>query len=136
MPYKDKQKQQEYQRQWLKNRRKKWIDKNGPCKLCGSDINLEVDHKDRSIKVDHKVWSWSLERADKELKKCQVLCKKCHRKKTTKEISKPLRHGINSGYTNYKCRCRKCKDAHNKWNNKWWRKNNGRMAELGNAAGC
>lgn len=74
--------QREYQRGWVKSRRQKWIDANGPCKACGSSENLEVDHVDPIRKVSHRIWSWTAERREKELRKCQVLCRPCHRKKT------------------------------------------------------
>lgn len=75
--------QREYQRNWMRKRRQTWLDANGPCVDCGSDVNLEVDHVDRSTKVDHKVWSWSQARRDVELAKCLVRCARCHEAKTT-----------------------------------------------------
>lgn len=85
MPYKNKIKQREYQSTWLQARRVKWLAENGPCVLCKSDLDLEVDHIDRDTKVEHRIWSWSAERREAELKKCQVLCRSCHLEKTIRE---------------------------------------------------
>jgi hypothetical protein len=49
---------------------------------------LELDHKDHRQKVSHTIWSWSMERRDAELAKCQVLCHDCHLDKTNKEGSR------------------------------------------------
>ena len=76
-----------YQRKWLADRRNAWFSINGPCKRCGSRENLQLDHIDRTQKVNHAVWSWRKERRLLELAKCQVLCEICHRKKSAKESS-------------------------------------------------
>jgi len=88
MPYKDKQKQIEWQVQWMRKRRENWLLENGPCAKCSLCINLEVDHIDPSEKEDHRIWSWSKERRDRELEKCQVLCHECHKEKTASEQRK------------------------------------------------
>ena len=108
MPYKDKKKQIKYQSEWMKKRRRAWLKENGPCKKCSSLDALEIDHIDPKDKVDHRVWSWTKKRKKKELKKCQVLCEKCHRKKTSKQMRKPIVHGTISAYHYRKCRCRPC----------------------------
>jgi hypothetical protein len=82
--------QRAYMAEWylrkIKPRREKWIKENGPCRCCGSWKNLEVDHKDPSQKVHHRVWSWSELRRQEELKKCQVLCHDCHLRKTVVDL--------------------------------------------------
>lgn len=109
MPYKDRLKQLEYQRQWIAQRRAQWLQQNGPCVVCGSKENLEVDHIDPTQKVTHKVWSLALEKREAELSKCQVLCADCHLKKTVELFkSKPVIHGTNATYHYRKCRCRPC----------------------------
>lgn len=90
MPYKDKDKQREYQRNCLAARRLKWFTENGPCRHCGSNENLEVDHVNPNDKVSHRIWSWTESKRLEELKKCQVLCKNCHFEKTLEENK--LRH--------------------------------------------
>lgn len=110
MPYADKEKQREYQARWIKNRHDLWFEENGPCKKCGSWKYLELDHIDPKLKISHNVWSWSKERREKELKKCQPLCYDCHKKKTILSLHKPITHG-NSGYDRF-CRCNICKKSH------------------------
>jgi 5-methylcytosine-specific restriction endonuclease McrA len=63
-----------------------WLVAHGPCP-CGSKRNLHIDHinpKDKKIKVQ-QLWAVSEKKRQAELKKCQVLCKKCHLKKTIGE---------------------------------------------------
>lgn len=69
------------------SRRKAWLSENGPCAVCGSSEFLEIDHINPETKVSHNVWSWSESRRTEELKKCQVLCKKCHKEKTRADNS-------------------------------------------------
>lgn len=114
MPYKDKAVQSAWQNAWMKRRRQAWLDENGPCIDCGSDIDLEVHHKDPAQKIDHKVWSWREERRLAELAKCVVKCKKCHQGQHHEEMRKPIVHGSINGYKGYKgygCRCDKCTEA-------------------------
>ena len=62
---------------------------NNPCTVCGEkDITvLEFDHlRDKTKAVSQLVMSnnnW--ERVWEEIKKCQVLCANCHRRKTAKD---------------------------------------------------
>lgn len=110
MAYKDKKKQREYQRAWKENRRRAFF--NGKrCLQCGSIENLQLDHVDPTKKVSHKIWTWSSERRNAEVKKCQVLCTSCHKRKTKKSVEM-LAHGTR-GATMYRkgCRCDLCKKA-------------------------
>jgi 5-methylcytosine-specific restriction endonuclease McrA len=97
----------------VKLRRIEWFKENGPCCKCGSWENLELDHKipvKRGDKWDNKqIWFWSLQRRLKELSLCQILCRPCHRKKTSSDF-RTYRHGRNE-YERQGCRCRICKDA-------------------------
>ncbi|URQ04828.1 HNH endonuclease [Streptomyces phage Emma1919] len=88
MPYKDKEKQKEYQRQWAAKRRADFF--NGKvCVVCKSQRNLELDHIDPKKKVSHNIWSWSDDKRNKELAKCQVLCNSCHKAKNKTDGSIP-----------------------------------------------
>lgn len=107
MGYKDAAKQRAYQREWVRKRRAAWLHENGPC-ACGSWESLEVDHVDPAGKVTHAVWSWSAERRGVELAKCQVLCARCHLRKTLAARAK-TDHGRGQMYIRYKCRCDKCR---------------------------
>jgi 5-methylcytosine-specific restriction endonuclease McrA len=97
-----------YQNKWLQNRRSEWIKANGPCKKCRTWDNLEVDHIDPSKKEVRiaTIWSRKKEFREAELAKCQVLCKACHFKKTTKE-NKEFGHGTPAKYAT--CNCVVCK---------------------------
>lgn len=108
MPYKDPEAQRKYQTAWIKKNRQDWIDSQGAaCFSCGrKDLPFEVDHIDPKTKVSHRIWSWSRERRETELVKCQLLCVKCHWEKTGSENAT----GRNHGTTLYGegCRCETC----------------------------
>ena len=78
----DRERRLAYQAQWKRKRRATWFQENGPCIDCSSWENLELDHVDASLKVDHNVWSWSEVRLKAELAKCVPRCKRCHILKT------------------------------------------------------
>lgn len=123
MPMATKEKQIEYQRNWMRKRRAEWLAIHGPCVLCGSNERLEVDHIDRRSKVDHRVWSWSKKRREDELAKCQILCKKCHISKTIKDFGWH-KCGTLSQYDRG-CRCRTCTDVKVAAVTAWKKKNSG-----------
>ena len=103
-----------YQNKWLQNRRAEWIEANGPCKKCGTWDNLEIDHIDPSEKEVRiaTIWSRKKEFRDAELAKCQVLCKTCHFKKTSKE-NKEFGHGTPIKYATCDCVvCNQMKNIH------------------------
>lgn len=77
MPYKDRQKQRDYQRKWYAARREKYLD-GKTCEWCGSDEYLEIHHLNPEEKDSHRIFSWSDERIRKELAKCIILCRTCH----------------------------------------------------------
>lgn len=109
MPYKIREEQVRYQREWVARRRAEFMaDKE--CARCGEKENLQLDHFDPRIKVHHNIWSWSEKRREEELAKCQVLCAKCHRTKTL-AMRRQTRHGQLWMYMGHKCRCDLCKAA-------------------------
>lgn len=93
----------------------------GKCAVCGSQINLHIDHIDHNSKKFNlaKIWSYSWEKIVVELDKCHLLCKICHLKKTKTEGSltkswstKPrIIHGTYWTYYRHKCRCEQCDKA-------------------------
>jgi hypothetical protein len=102
---------------WYKaERRAQWILDNGPCAWCGTWEDLEVDHIDPSTKTIRTslIWQTNEEQRVAELAGCQVLCKKCHRQKTTIEAESKVQHGTLHMYNSprYKCRCDACKLAY------------------------
>lgn len=106
MTYKNKEQQREYQRQWMAKRRENWFAENGPCVICSSWEELELDHIDPELKETHKIWSWSKERREEELAKCQPLCVGCHAAKTRSENLSG--HGTGTSYQRG-CRCAECR---------------------------
>lgn len=103
-------------------RRSEWIaSQGGVCVKCGSSDRLEIDHVDPASKEieSSRVWDRRAEVRDRELAKCQVLCKPCHEAKNATE--QPAQHGRN-GYVRG-CRCKTCRDgmAASIRKNKAWR---------------
>lgn len=121
MPYKDSNKQREFQRIWIKQRREEFF-KNKCCVKCGSHDKLELDHIEPEKKTSHRIWSWAAGKREAEILKCQVLCHDCHVEKTKQDMRWYLKHGTNTAYRNYSCRCDICKKAHNDASNEYrWR---------------
>ena len=101
----------EYKRKWAAARRAEYM-AGKSCVVCGTTESLEVDHIDPAEKVSHRIWTWSRERRDAELAKCQILCTEHHLEKTIAQRPIP-EHGTVSRYTSkkHKCRCDLCRAA-------------------------
>lgn len=106
------QKKKDYAAKWVADRKKEWF-KDKICVWCGNNKQLELDHIDPATKIAHSIWSWSLQRREKELVKCQVLCRSCHKIKTAQQRTRPLIHGTRRCYNNG-CRCDLCRESRNK----------------------
>lgn len=82
--------------EWRRNYQlKRWretkaaMDKQfGPCVRCNTWRNLEYDHIDPKTKSFNIKWSYSRKKLQKELAKCQCLCARHHRDKTSEEQRK------------------------------------------------
>ena len=116
MTYSDPDTRREYQRKRMLRRRADWIKEHGPCARCGSWDDLEVDHIDPKTKAYalSTIWGLALDNPIRltELAKCQVLCHKCHIKKSIEERGqKPAVHGSLTMHWNG-CRCVDCKSAY------------------------
>ncbi len=110
-----------------KERRKAWFTGRS-CSKCGSREDLVLDHIQRlnwskrgRSRPSQVLWEWGEPRRQDELAKCQVLCKKCHSKKTGQEHrdARVPRHGTDGEYRKHGCRCRPCKDAHTAANRRY-----------------
>lgn len=93
----------------------------GQCASCSSTEQLQIDHIDPTTKSFNlsKKWGAPWETLKDELAKCQLLCKQCHRLKTSHENSIKIPH--NAGifkHGSYKmryanlCKCQECTDFH------------------------
>lgn len=85
MPYKDKEKQREYQKKWIAQRRRDYL-LGKECFNCGSKEDLQLDHIDPSQKRYNPAQLWGMSELNEnriaELDKCQILCLPCHEEKT------------------------------------------------------
>ena len=96
----------------------------GKCNSCGSKKDLHIDHKDSKKKTFRAadVHSVSDARVQEEKKNFQLLCGKCHKKKTHEEwdysTPKP-RCGTYWMYRRHGCRCDECKVAYKDKMKEW-----------------
>jgi hypothetical protein len=61
-----------------------------PCVRCGENnpVVLELDHlRDKKYNIANIIFCHSWDSICKEMKKCQVLCSNCHKKKTAKDYN-------------------------------------------------
>ena len=111
----------EYNRARYKKKRQEQILRlGGKCVWCGTVEDLQFDHIEASSKVDTigRLWDRHSSTIDKELSKCQLLCRKCHTVKSirNKETSgghnklKSYPHGHWKMYNVDKCRCLLCRE--------------------------
>jgi len=114
MPYKDKQRQLEYQREWMRKRRAKYLD-GAVCKWCGSDEKINIHHVDPTTKVHHAIWSWAEPRIVEELSKCITICEECH---VTHHAEERIVHGSLARYQ-AGCRCEACRSAKSEENRRY-----------------
>lgn len=103
MSYKDNVTQTIYQREWISNRRKQFLE-GKKCAKCGSKKELVVA---RTTKGKRIIFSSSLYKLDEMLRETAVLCKQ-HYQDT---LRRPIIHGTLRGYKNRKCRCKRCTAA-------------------------
>ncbi len=96
MPYKDKEKQKEYQRNWAsKKGPNSWLQKkielldsrkNVPCQSCGEQhppCCMDLHHlnpSDKKYEISYLKKNGSIKLLEEELNKCVCLCALCHRK--------------------------------------------------------
>lgn len=107
----------EYWNNRRRERKQKCLDYlGGKCEVCGSTKNLHFDHK--NPKKKEFLITDRLDAPEnvlmKEVRKCRLLCDKCHRQKTRdrNEHGQPkAQHGKIWYYKKYKCRCPKCRKA-------------------------
>ena len=80
----------EYSKNYYHKRKNELIELlGGQCIKCGSKHDLQFDHKNpklRKFKIG-KLLNFKKEEVFKEVKKCQLLCRKCHTGKSVKEGS-------------------------------------------------
>jgi hypothetical protein len=101
--------------EYYRERRRQAIEYlGGKCVKCGSTDDLQFDHVDPKTKaVEISKSTLKKEVFWAEVKKCQLLCGKCHSEKSVVDVgNKPARsfHGTLSTYRY--CKCEACKKAH------------------------
>ena len=109
--------QVDYQRRWMADRRSSFMQHQSCCD-CGSTFDLQLHHLDRTKKISHSIWSWSEKRRTEELKKCVVVCGRCHRIRTRAQRYN-LIHGTRNGYAGYGCRCPECTRGARDYQREW-----------------
>jgi len=105
-------------------RRSVWIQKlGGICVSCSTKKNLEFDHikaKDKSFDVAKALSGWSEKRLEIEMVKCQLLCSRCHLRKSYASgdiLPTAKDHGTLAMYRY--CKCNQCRAANAKYKRDW-----------------
>lgn len=126
MPLTNKAEYNAYMREYMKARyharRKSAIALlGGKCVKCGKEDDLEIDHVDRTQKkLALFEESFSEDRFQQELQKCQLLCSTCHDEKSAAESGKQIARGTHGTLSAYRyCHCELCRAAKNKWNREY-----------------
>lgn len=132
MPYKDREKQRAFQREWIKRRRAEWFAANGPCAQCGTTNDLIAASPKPGKPIPHRVWTYSEKRRDAVLAKCVVLCRKCYLER--RWPAPP--HGTLARYESrvHGCRCDECRAARNRSENARRKRRRARTTEEREAA--
>lgn len=103
-----------YMRAYRAKKRQEAKQKLGDCcSVCGTTVNLEFDHRDRTTKVKNiaSLLTDSKEVFELELTKCQLLCTTCHTVKSLASGDQPTaKHGVGKLYARG-CRCDVCVEA-------------------------
>lgn len=104
----------EYMREYMRNRYKDRMDYlrdrlGGKCVGCGAVDNLHIHHIDPQTKeftLSTAAYKMTLDKLEIELRKCELLCVSCHKKKHE------AKHGTLSVRN---CKCDLCKEAKRKY---------------------
>lgn len=98
-------------------------DLGGKCVTCGTRFFLQTDHIDKKTKkfnISTGIYKKSKREVQEEVKKCQLLCRKCHREKGIREGDVvEAGHGSFSMYARKKCRCTLCVKAKSERDKAW-----------------
>lgn len=126
----------EERRKYMNDRYREQMDSfiqflGGRCAKCGEVQGLNIDHVDPSAKSFDvgKLWGkGKLHLVFGELKKCQLLCDQCNRKKTDADLAGIARrkvvekngpdgfvHGTFYAWMQKKCPCEVCYSAKREW---------------------
>lgn len=121
---------------YLKLRTDALIFLGNKCFYCGSVNNLEFDHidpKTKEIEVS-RMLNVSLERFWNEVKKCQLLCRTCHIKKTIVERGLNDARNTHGTISSYRyCKCALCKKAWNTHSNNYRKRKRAELAKRSTA---
>lgn len=113
----------EYMRQYMaeryERRRKSIVEQlGGVCARCGSKDQLEIDHIDppgKKLNISRRLAGVSEKALQRELTKCQLLCRRCHELKTILERGHTPAKGTHGTLSAYRwCgppKCDECKRA-------------------------
>jgi hypothetical protein len=102
----------------------------GKCVECGSKKRLQFDHKKRRGKgkdfvITRRLAGVAEHKLLEEIDKCQLLCLRCHQKKTLVELGYTSAFGTHGTLSAYRyCgppKCPDCKKAHNAYCKAWKR---------------
>src|SRR3569833_929693 len=98
MPYRSLKKKRWYQRRWMAGLRLEWLMAHGPCQSPNHDLRksryhlgLEIHHCEPAKKWRHRIFSYSKQKHEKELRGTIVLCYECHQRLSREECRRRAR---------------------------------------------
>jgi 5-methylcytosine-specific restriction endonuclease McrA len=95
------------------------------CVQCGSLDRLEIDHivAEKKAFPISEMWAYKKDKLESELKKCQLLCEDCHRKKTISDLGNNPAIGTHGTLSASRyCHCAKCRSSKSAYMREWKRK--------------
>ena len=114
MQYYTKEEHREHQLEWINKRRKEAVEYlGGKCVDCDKTEDLHFHHTKNKYFNIGSMWSWARDALYREIDKCVLLCKLCH-----KNIHRSkAEHGT---YARYKtgCKCKECNLANRDYTRK------------------
>lgn len=94
----------------------------GKCARCPSTVNLEFDHidpKTKSFNIGGALGSMAWAKVEAELKKCQLLCNRCHKRKNLTDGGMQNARKVHGTLSSYRyCKCGLCRLAKSRYNKK------------------
>ena len=123
-PIRDADARRRYHREWIARRRAEFF-AGKTCLDCGTTEQLELDRRDTTENVNHRLWSWSSTRREAELAKYDVRCSACRRDRLAE---RQMRHGTRGRYEKG-CRCEACRQAKSRRNAQYREQHKDKLTE-------
>lgn len=121
---KDAARNREYQRERYRIKKTEAVaELGGRCVKCSSTEDLQFDHIDPTSKVKNVTVMFNTVKWKDEIKKCQLLCRKCHIDKSIIDKGHKKAVGTHGTLSSYKyCKCDLCRDAKSEYSREYYKR--------------